>query len=78
MSLQINPDVGDTIVIDDAGVRVTITYQYRDTDFNNGEKGEFSAQFPRDFAELSVQDGELESALLVLAQMVARNLNVHS
>lgn len=78
MSLQINPDVGDTIVIDDQGVRITITYQYKDTDFNGGLKGEFSAQFPRDFAELSVQDGELEQALMALAMQVARRTGVHS
>ena len=86
MGLQINPDLGDTITIDDAGVRVDVSYWYRDdsTDengdplFNNGEKGFFEAQFPRDFQELSVQDGELEEALMTLARMVARRTNVHS
>lgn len=77
MSVSINPDFGDTIVINDQGVRITITYQYRDPDFNGGEKGTFSAQFPRDFGELSVSEGELEQALLTLAMMVARRTNVH-
>jgi hypothetical protein len=77
MSVSINPDFGDTIVISDQGVRISITYQYRDPDFNGGEKGEFTAQFPRDFGELSVSEGELEQALLALAMMVARRTNVH-
>ena len=72
MSLSINPDLGDSITIDDLGVRVDVSYYYKDTStdpdtgaflFNNGEKGFFEAQFPRDFQELSVQDGELEEAL---------------
>lgn len=78
MSLNINPDLGDTITIDDAGVRITIGYFYKDPDFNGGLKGYFEAQFPRDFAELSVQDGELEQALMTLATMVARRTGVHS
>lgn len=78
MSVVINPDLGDAIVIDDQGVRITITYKYQDSDFNGGAKGTFSAQFPRDFGELSVADGELEQALLTLAMMVARRKNVHS
>ena len=78
MSLSINPDLGDSIVIDDVGVRVDITYQYKDTEFNGGLKGEFTAQFPRDFGELSVADGELEEALMTLAKMVARRTGVHS
>lgn len=78
MSLTINPDPGDTIVIDDQGVRITIEYEYRDTDFNGGQKGHFAAQFPRDFQELSFEDGSLETALLTLAQMVARRTGVHS
>ena len=78
MGVSINPDLGDTIIISDQGVRMTITYQYIDPDFNGGNKGQFSAQFPRDFNELSVADGELEQALLTLAMMVARSTNVHS
>lgn len=78
MSLNINPDLGDTIVIDDQGVRISITYFYKDPDFNGGLKGSFTAQFPRDFQELSVQDGELEQALMMLAMMVARRKGVHS
>lgn len=79
MSLSINPDLGDSIVIDDVGVRVDITYQYQDTEFNGGAKGEFTAQFPRDFQELSVgDDSELEEALMTLAKMVARRTGVHS
>ena len=80
MSLQINPDLGDSIVIDDQGVRIDVTYQYKDTEFGDppGTKGEFTAQFPRDFNELSVQDGELEQALMMLAQMVARRTGIHS
>lgn len=78
MALVINPDLGDTITIDDQGVRIDITYSYRDDDFNGGEKGTFTAQFPRDFQELSVQDGSLEEALMVLATAVARRTGVHS
>ena len=81
MSLSINPDLGDSIVIDDVGVRVDITYQYKDTEFGDppGTKGEFTAQFPRDFQELSVgDDSELEEALMTLAKMVARRTGVHS
>ena len=78
MSLQINPDLGDSIVIDDQGVRIDVTYQYKDTEFNGGLKGEFTAQFPRDFGELSVQDGELEQSLMALAQTVARRTGIHS
>lgn len=87
MSLSINPDLGDSIDIQDAGVRVDVSYWYRDdsTDpdtgeflYNGGNKGFFEAQFPRDFGELSVQDGELEEALMTLARMVARRTGVHS
>ena len=80
MSLSINPDLGDTIVIDDAGVRITVEYEFKDTAFGDplGSKQHFSAQFPRDFGELSVQDGELEQALMQLAMMVARRTGVHS
>ncbi len=87
MGLQIGPDIGDSISIDDAGVRITVTYPFKDdtTDpdtgeflFNNGEKTTFSAQFPRDFSELSLSDGSLESALMTLATQVARRTGVHS
>ncbi len=78
MGVQINPDLGDSIVIDDQGVRITVTYQYVDPDFNGGNKGEFSAEFPRDFGELSLGDGSLEEALMTLATSVARRTNVHS
>ena len=78
MSLSINPDLGDTIVIADQGVKITIAYEFKDTEFNGGAKGHFEAQFPRDFNELSVQDGELEQALMQLAMMVARRTGVHS
>ena len=77
MSLSINPDLGDTIVISDSGVRWDITYQYKDTEFNGGAKGEFTAQFPRDFGELAA-DNEIEEALMTLAKMVARRTGIHS
>lgn len=78
MALQINPDPGDSITIDDAGVRITIGYWFRDDDFNGGAKTYFEAQFPRDFSELSVADGSLEQALMTLATQVARRTGVHS
>ncbi len=76
MGLQINPDLGDSITIEDQGVRWVVSYWYRDTDFNNGEKGFFSAEFPAGFNQIN-PDG-LESAMMELAQAVARNTGVHS
>lgn len=85
MGLQIGPDLGDSIDIQDLGVRWTVTYSFIDdtTDpdtglplFNNGEKDTFTAEFPRDFNEINPDD--VEGAMLQLATMVARNTNVHS
>lgn len=78
MSLQINPDLGDSIVITRSGVKVTCTYQYKDTDFNGGLKGQFMAEFPRDWQELDDTTGELEQAVLTLSTLVARAKGIHS
>ena len=83
MSLTIGPDLGDTITIEDQGVRWTVTYPFIDNSvdgdgnflFNNGEKAVMEAQFPRDFTEIN-PDG-LEGAMMELAKAVARGKNIH-
>lgn len=76
MSLTIGPDLGDTTVITQQGANFTISYWFRDDDFNGGVKTFFEAAFPGDFTKISI-DG-LEEALLQLAMRVARDTGVHS
>jgi len=76
MSLTIGPDLGDTTVISDSGNRWTVTYSFKDTEFNNGAKASFTAEFPRDFNEINVD--EVEQFMMGLAMAVARGKNVHS
>ena len=73
MSLIINPDLGDTNVIEDQGVRWTISYWFVE---DGGPKTFFEAEFPRDFNEINPD--QVEQAMMELAQAVARGKGVHS
>ena len=84
MSLNIGPDLGDAIMIEDQGVRWVVEYPFIDDTrddqgqflYSNGQKTVMNAQFPRDFGEINPSD--VEAAMLELAKAVARGKNIHS
>jgi hypothetical protein len=73
MSLSINPDLGDSIAIQDSGNRWTVSYWFVE---DGGPKTFFTAEFPRDVGEINPD--QVEQAMMELAFAVARGKNVHS
>lgn len=67
MALQINPDRGDTIVIEDQGVSWRVQFWYR---WNDGPKTFADVQFPQGFGDLRVDD--VEPLMVQLAVEVLR------
>lgn len=67
MPLQINPDRGDAIVIDDQGVSWDVEFEYR---WNNGPKLHANVQFPAAFRDIDAD--EVEGIMVQLAVAALR------